>query len=260
MSAQAIRHRVAGYSLACVFAVAIAAPTLARGISVSPGARFSVGEGSVRLGCGDLDIGGVFSVDAGSVSGIRDVSINPGTLNGGSGLISLSGDWANAGTFNAQSGTVAIVDGCGSADSTLSGDSTFSGLSVSSSSGRTLLLESGSSQTVAGSLALAGTPATRLVILPETSGAVARLTLASGASQAISAVDVQDIDASGGEVIAPGSPESFDSIDRGNNLNWFIASVLQAVPVHTLPLPALFLLALLMTTLTRTALPGRTRP
>ena len=62
----------------------------------------------------------------------------------------------------------------------------------------------------------------------------------------MSAVDVQDIDSSGGETIAPGPPASFNSLDSGNNTNWFIAVIQEILPVDTLPTPLLAVLALLL--------------
>jgi hypothetical protein len=56
---------------------------------------------------------------------------------------------------------------------------------------------------------------------------------------------VQDIDASAGESIANGPPARFNSVDSGNNSNWFISAIQEIVPVNTLPVPLLGLLVLL---------------
>ena len=125
----------------------------AQTITIAPGSQFSLGSGSLDAGCGDLAVAGTFSVNSGSANSLRNVTINPGVLNGGSGSINLSGDWVNQGTFNPQTGSVNISDGCGTTSSRLVGDSTFNRLSVSSSSGKQLQPESGSTQTFSGGLA-----------------------------------------------------------------------------------------------------------
>ena len=78
----------------------------AQSITVASGTLLSLGAGSIDAGCGDLSVAGTFSVGSGSANSLRNVAINSGTINGGSGSINLSGDWTNQGTFNAQTGSV----------------------------------------------------------------------------------------------------------------------------------------------------------
>jgi hypothetical protein len=227
---------------------------MSQGVSVPSGAQFSVGAGSLDLGCGDLSVAGTFSLNTGSAVTVRDVAINSGTINGGSGTLSLSGNWTNLGQFNAQSSSVQIVDGCGTTASALTGNTTFASLAVSSASGKQLTVASGSTQTFSDSLSLSGVSGNRLLLRTSQPGTTAAFNLLAGASDTISWLDVQDIDASGGQAIAPGSPASFNSVDSGNNSNWFVA-VMNAIPVTTLPLPAMVLLALLLTLLVSRKLP-----
>jgi hypothetical protein len=64
-------------------------------------------------------------------------------------------------------------------------------------------------------------------------GQHAGLTLAPGGSQSIAFVDVADMDSSGGQTLAPGSADLYDSVDSGNNLNWFQGFLTQ-IPIPTL--------------------------
>ncbi len=78
-------------------------------------------------------------------------------------------------------------------------------------------------------------------------GSPSLLVVADSASQTIQSVDVADSDASGGAPIAQGTPASFNSVDSGGLVNWFIAAIRSApVPVNTLPLPLLILLIVLL--------------
>ncbi|MEP1473105.1 MAG: hypothetical protein ABJK25_19165 [Halieaceae bacterium] len=211
--------------------------------------------------CGDLDVAGSFSVGSGTATSLRNVTINSGTINGGSGSINLSGDWTNQGTFTPQSGTVNITDGCGTTASRLIGDSTFNRFTASTAIGRQLEPASGSVQTFTGGLTLSGAASNRLLIRTSSPGASAQFVLNQGASQSISAVDVQDIDSSAGETIAPGPPQRFNSVNSGNNTNWFISAIKEIVPVTTLPAPLLAILALLMLILgNRARMPAAQRP
>ncbi len=223
-------------------------PTLSftQDFSVQSGATVNVGGGSLNLNCGDLTVAGNLGVGSGSVASTRHVNISGGTLSLGSGSITLSGDWINSGTFSAGSGSVNVVDGCGTTSSAMTGDSTFYHFIATTTAGRTLLPTSGSTQTFSRSLSLSGTSANRLAVRSSQAGSAANFTLADGGSQNISGVDVADNNADGGLTLAPGAPQSFNSIDSGGNTNWFIAIIQPAVPVNTLPLPALLLLILLL--------------
>ncbi|MEH6610193.1 MAG: hypothetical protein V7696_12565 [Halioglobus sp.] len=219
---------------------------LAQTITISSGSQFSLSSGSLNAGCGDVAVAGTLSIDSGSANNLRNVAINSGTINGGSGQINLSGDWLNQGTFNAQTGTVQVTDGCGTTLSQLSGDTTFNRFVASTASGKQLQPSTGSTQTFTGGLTLSGTGPDKLLVRTSSAGATAAFILSQGASQTISGIDAQDIDSSAGETIAPGPPERFNSVDSGNNTNWFISAIKEIVPVDTLPAPMLAILVMLI--------------
>ena len=247
--------------LPLLIAVSAISPLVsAQSVTVGGGASISLGAGTLNTGCGDLIIApaGQLAVNSGAAIANRNVNISGGTLNGGSGLISLSGDWTNSGTFVAGSGLVEIIDGCGTSQSAVSGSSNFSRFSVASSSAKRLLLQAGSTQRFIHSLALNGVSGSRLEVRSTSAGSPANFILQPGANQAVSWVDVADNDATGGQTIAPDDPDVFDSIDSGGALNWF-RNLIRSGPVEidTVPWPGLLLLGLIVVTAARRYLPGR---
>lgn len=194
----------------------------AQGVTVEAGAQLSLGNGQMSLGCGDLVVGGQVSVESGEATGIGTVDIPGGSLDGGSGVVSLSGNWTNSGSFTAGSGQVRVVDGCGFATSNLAGDNNFNDFSVTSTIGKLLAVAAGSSQFFASALTLQGAVGNLLLIRSSVPGQQVFFSLAAGGDQSIFAVDVRDNDASGGQALAPGAPGSYQSVDSGNNENWFI--------------------------------------
>ena len=231
----------------------IAYPVSAQLISLGPGANLSLGAGTIRIGCGDLVIAGNVSVDTGSFQSIRDVDLAGGSLLGGSGAITLSGDWLNSGSFDPGTGIVSIVDGCATSVSRMTGNSTFYSFNASTGTGRRLEPRAGSTQTFVNSLSLIGSPPDYLVIGTDQSGSQAFFQLDVAVGQTISGGDVRDNNAQGGQTIAqggqtiaPGPPGDFNSLDSGNIQNWFIRALEYIHPVDILPLPALGLLILLM--------------
>ena len=210
------------------------------------------------MGCGDLDVLGSASLSDGAIRAGRHVTLNGGNFALGSGTITLSGDWINAGSFIPGTGTVNIVDGCGVSESLMAGDSGFYRFSATTGSGKLLSIAAASTQTFSRYLELRGTEPNRLTIRSSAPGSTAFFNLASSGSQNISAVDVSDNDASGGQTLVPREPEAADSIDAGGNSNWFVSAIEipRAVPVDTLPTPALLVLALLLAGLAALNRPG----
>ena len=225
----------------------------AQGISVDSGASFALGDGSADLGCGDLSISGSVTLGSGTFTTMRNVAISAGSLSIGSGSMSLSGDWTNSGTVSAGSGLVALVDGCGTSTSTITGDTGFHDFSAITSGGRLLQLAAGSTQTFGNSIILQGSSANPLTIRSSSPGTETFFVLPDGGTQNIFGVDVADNNADGGQTLAPVAPEDVDSVDTGNNSNWFIAMLpeLIAKPVSTIPLPGLLLLSGLLVLLAR---------
>ena len=128
-------------------------------ISVPPGGNYDVPTGAtVDLACTGLDIQGALTVGAGELDQITTVGIAAGgSINGGSGTLSLSGDWNNAGTFVPGTSTVVLTDGCGLTSSTLSGTTVFNNLTLTSTTGHTFVIPTGSNIVVTGTLTLQGT-------------------------------------------------------------------------------------------------------
>ncbi len=190
----------------------------AAGVNVQAGAGITFSGGSINLGCTDLLVSGDFNLGNGAVTQAADISISGGMLDAGSGQISLAGDWSNSGAFIASSSQVNIVDGCSKSTSIVSGDNVYHSFSVNSSSGKELQIEAGSQQTFLGSLGLQGAEGMLLLIRSTAPGSYALFNLKSSATQVVSYVDVRDNNALAGTLIAPGAPESFNSINSGNNL------------------------------------------
>ena len=124
-------------------------------------------------------------------------------MNGNSATLSLSGDWDNAGTFNAGSSTVQMVDGCALFSGVVAGNTSFANLAISTATAKQVSFTAGSTQTVTGLLTLLGAAGNLLQIRSTVNGSAAFLNVA-GASSA-SLIDVQDIDASAGNDIILGS-------------------------------------------------------
>jgi hypothetical protein len=198
-------------------------PVIAAGLRVGNGAAVDLGSGRVDLNCLNLETAGRFAVGAGSVSGADSVSIQPtGELDGGSGTIQLTGDWTNAGSFAPGQSGVRIEDGCGIGVSAVSGDNEFAGFSAVTTTGKTISVAADSLQTFSNLVRLQGeAPAGRLRIRSSIDGQPVYFVLFEQGAQHIEAVDVKDNDASGGQLLVPGTPEQFASVDAGNNRNWF---------------------------------------
>ncbi len=139
-----------------------------------------------------------------------------GTLTGGNNTFTVSGDWTNSDVFVPGTSTV-ILDGAGQ---TLNGTTTFYNLTKTVTSADTLIFSAGSTQTVTGSATLQGSSSQLLSLRSGTPGTRWNFNLASGATRAISHVDVQDSDASGSDAGLLEINPAF-STDSGNNVSWF---------------------------------------
>lgn len=221
---------------------------IAAGINVTSGASMTLGGGTVDMGCTDATITGNFDIGSGIVQNARHFNIAGGSVNAGSGQIQLAGDWSNSGTFTRGSSQVTIQDGCAISTSALTGDTGFHAFTASSASGKTLQAAAGSTQVFNSSLTLEGLVGDPLLIRSSVTGNQAFFSLVPDGTQNIYAVDVEDNNAIGGQLLAPGQPSDYDSVDSGNNLNWFLNFVEQ-VPIPTLSRPALIVLALALMSL-----------
>lgn len=227
----------------------VATASVAGQLSIGAGSSLDLGSGSLDLGCADLSVGGTLAGGSVGFAQARDVLIlSGGLVVGSSATLELAGAWSNAGTFQAESSTVQMVDGCGLSSALISGDTIFNNLQMSTSSGFLYRFVSGSIQTVMGSLALLGAPANHLTIRSSVGGSEAFLNV-QGTSSA-DFVDVQDNDASPGNHIALG-PNSF----LGPNTKGWLSTAL----VPALSLLGLSLLGLALGWCGRWALAARQR-
>ena len=209
-------------------------------IAIGQGAAFDSGGGRIEAGCANLVVDGRI---AGSWSGLNSVrldasgALSPSTLDFG-------GDWHSQ-TEQTVPGKVLWQPQCGRIEGTLSGDHRFAQLAITGDSGVTRRLAVDSEQVVEQSLRLQG-DSSPFLLRSSMPGQAARLTVAAAANWQIEAVDVADIDASGGQSLAPGDPADYRSVDSGGNRNWFFAAVSLPLPVPLLGPGGLALMALLM--------------
>jgi len=163
----------------------------------------------------------------------RDVTIDPtGLVNGNSATLQVAGDWDNAGTFNAGTSTVQLVDGCGLASAVVAGDTTFANLEMTTTSGFLYSFTSGSTQTLTSSLTLLGAEGNLLTIRSTLDGSEAFLNVQGSSSADF--VDVQDNDATAGNPITLGP----NSVIGPNTPGWLSGRVLPALGVLGLALLA----------------------
>ncbi len=161
------------------------------------------------------------------------MTVSPaGVLSGDSATLEVAGDWDNAGTFNAGTSTVQMVDGCGLLSAVVAGDTTFANLDMTTSSGFLYSFVFGSTQTVTGSLTLLGAAANLLTIRSTLNGSEAFLNVQGSSSADF--VDVEDNDATAGNPISLGP----NSLKGSNTPGWLSGMVLPALGVLGLALLA----------------------
>ena len=173
------------------FLLPIAEPAAAQ-VTIPPGGSLSIPAGaSLNLGCTDLNVQGNVSVGAGQISQAATIGItSSGVLDGGSGTISVGGNWNNFGTFVPDSSTVIFTDGCSTAPVQLTGNTVFNNLTLTSTNGRTFVIPAGHSITVNGTLTLQGLPGLPIQLV-SSSGQTAFVTLGAGAQLVASNATVQ---------------------------------------------------------------------
>ncbi len=130
---------------------------------VGAGSSIDLGSAVVDLGCADLIVAGTLGAGSGQVLQARDVTVSPGAvLDGNSAVVDVTGDWDNAGTFNAGTSTMRFVDGCGRTSAVITGDTTFANLDMSTTMGKEYQFNAGSTQTVTQFVSLVGAAGNRL--------------------------------------------------------------------------------------------------
>lgn len=216
---------------------------LAAGITIGSGSSISIGSGAIHLGCGDLVNNGQLSLGSGVVDVTNNVS-NNNQFNGNSGLLKFGGDWSNSGTFTAGTSTIAVVDECGDGTITFDNSTEFYNLTMITTSGKTVFIESGEEQKIAHDLVFTGTSGNFLTLRSSIPDIKTFTSLSSGGTQLIDWVDVKDNFAEFPfQHIAPSEPWVFNSVDSGGNFRWFI----QFVPIPAMSgLGTLLLVALMI--------------
>lgn len=217
-SGRQLTRRVCALLLA-TFAIPVSA--LAQTVAIGAGDRWQTDDAIVDLDCAALNVAGDLDAGNAQIRGIHHLSIS-GQVAAQSALIGVGGDWINHGSFQAGNSTVALGDRCDEALSMVIGSSAFSTLQLTSARGKSYAFEAGQTQFVLQGLNLAGTTGNRLSVRSTQSGSQASVALSEIGVQQISWIDVADMVAPVGSAwIAPAAPESFNSIDSGNNVRWF---------------------------------------
>ncbi len=222
------------------------AATAQASITVPAGGSIALAGGALDLGCTDITVAGNLHDGSAAISNVRNVTILPGaapdgTLDGGSGSITLAGNWTNSGTFIPGTSSVLFVDniGCATA-STIGGSTTFNNLSLFSGVGKAYTLPPGTTQTIIHALTIQGAPGNPLQITSGVPDSTGYINLASGGTQSIVHVGVSDNWAIG----QPLAPLLANEGGAGNSRGWFGVPV--TVPVPALGATGIGLLALLI--------------
>lgn len=152
-------------------------------LDIPSGASLSIpAGGSMDLACTDLNVQGSLSVTSGQINQATNVGIGgTGVVDGGTGTISVGGNWDNSGSFVAGTSTVVFQDGCSALPAQLTGNTTFYNLTLISSTGRSIVLPAGSHITVLGTLTIQGAPGVPIQ-LTSSSGQTAVINLGPGAN------------------------------------------------------------------------------
>jgi IPTL-CTERM motif len=172
------RLRTNMWGLALLASVLSTAATADLVVPVNSG--YTLNGGSADLGCTDLIVNGALVVDGGSITGIRNVTINAGgSITASSGALALSGNWSNFGVFNAGTGSVSFVDlaGCAAAGGTISGNTTFARLVFTTSVGKTFLFAAGATQSINQNLTVQGAPGAPIIWRSTNAGQLSNIAL-----------------------------------------------------------------------------------
>jgi hypothetical protein len=216
---------------------------------VAAGGTTNLGSGVVDLACTDLIVAGTLQIASGTMQNVRNVTIQSGgTIDGGSGVIQLGGNWTNSGSFAASTGEVDFRDVCGPGPATISGNTTFFRASFVSGTGKNYVFAVGSTQKILSVLQIAGTAPNPIQFRSSTPGQVASINLVGGGTQQIQHVGVTDVWATG-QVLAPTLTNEGGG---GNARRWFAGGGGggggggAAKPIPTIDIGALIALAMLL--------------
>lgn len=210
---------------------------------VPANAQFDLAAGVMDLACTDVLVAGTLLVGSGQLLNVRNVVVQPGGgIDNGSGLISLGGDWTNGGSFTGGTGSVRFRDACGDGSSAIGGSTTFRNASFVTATGKNYVFAVGSTQTIQGTLEIAGTAPLPIQFRSGTPAQVASINLAPAGVQQIQHVGVTDVWATGQWL----APLLSNEGGGGNAFRWFGQPVSQHIPVPVDSGVALALLAMLL--------------
>ena len=237
------RSRHARASIA--FALAVCAIRVAHADLIVPsGGQYATGGGQTNLACTDVVVAGTLLVASGSLVNVRHLTIQPGgTIDGGSGVIHVGGNWSNGGTFTAGASTVRFDDACGLPAATINGSTSFFNARFTSTTGKNHVFQVGTTQTIGGLLEVIGTTANPIQFRSSAPGQIANIDLLPAGTQNILHVGVTDVWATGQHL----APYQTNEGGGGNALNWFGSPNVAEIPIPTLGHFALLMLAVLLT-------------
>lgn len=187
-----------------------------------------------------IPAGASISLNGGELQNVGTLVID-GTLDAGTGSISLSGDWTRTGIFVPGTSTVSFIDG-GLAQSTFTGDTGFHTLSLVSGSGKTYVIEPARTLGVAAGLTIRGLAGDPIQVASPDPSRVAFIDLAAEGTQDIEFVGVSNVHAPGQHL----APTQVNQGGTGNDRGWFGTFLRDALPVPATSTLALLILALLM--------------
>jgi len=186
---------------------------------------------------------GIWTLNA-AIAVNKNFTIAQGTVDastagcaGASCAITVTGNWSNAGTFNAHTGTVTLNDGAGLGQK-IFGSTTFYNLTkdISLTTADTLMFQNGKTQTIAasGTLTLKGSSTNLLTLRScgsdgtQTDGTAWNLSVNPSATASVSYVNVKDSDAHTGQAISPTSSTTYSS-----DINWGAAPTVSSTTTNT---------------------------
>ncbi len=141
---------------------------------IPAGSTMEIGSGELDAGSYDIVVDGTVVITSGSLS-VANLEIGPaGRLEGGSGVITVAGNWINAGQFDAGTGEVVLIDGATSPVSVI-GDNAFYNLTITSSMGKRVEFPADSTTIVEGDLIATGVSSDPVVLASDTPGEMAKI-------------------------------------------------------------------------------------
>jgi len=231
-------------SVLLALAYLLACSTARADLVVPSGGLVSLAPGVADLACTDVIVAGTLQVNSGQLNNVRSVTIQPGgVIDGGSGTIQVGGNWTNAGTFNAGTGTVNFRDLCAFGNAVIMGTTTFFSASFVTSSGKNYVFAVNSTQTITSFLEIAGPAGNPIQFRSSLPGQVGFINLVNGGTQQIQHVGVTDVWATGQWL----APFLTNEGGGGNASRWFgTPDTAVAAPIPTLDTTLLIALSLLL--------------